>query len=143
MKLYVVICLVISVYSYRQPTEKERIYLLGEIITNKLLDPEEYNGTDCLVFVTDLYKYHNYLQEALKDMKDGFPKGIKVYQDIIKKYYGPPYLEINIDYDYIYKVFDFDNERKVEIKEILNITKRTWKEMEERPKPDDFDIWYS
>lgn len=143
MKLFIVICLVISVYSYRPLTKKENIYLLGEIITNKFLDPEEYNGTDCLVFVTDLYRYHSYLQEALRDMKEGFSKGIYVYQDIIKKYYGPPYLEINIDYDYIYKVFDFDKETMNEMQDVLNTTKQTWKEMEEMPKPDDFDIWYS
>lgn len=143
MKLYAVICLVISVQSYRQPTRKEKIYLLGEIITNKLLDPEEYNSTDCLVFVTDLYKYHSYLEEALHNMKEGFPKGIYVYEDIVKHYYGPPYLEIYIDYDYIYKVFDFDKETMNEMKEVLNSTKKIWKEMEEQPKPDDFDIWYS
>lgn len=143
MKLYVLICLVITVHSYRPPTEKEKIYLLGEIITNKFLDPEEYNCTDSVVFVTDLYRYHNYLKDALNNMKEGFPEGMYVYQDIVKKYYGPPYLEINIDYNYIYKVFDFDRETMDEMKEVLDKTKKTWKEMEEQPKPDDFDIWYT
>lgn len=114
--------------------EKYEFIELGKNITLKVLDPDKIPQpyrlpqTPAEAFIYDIYRYHNRLNTIYIMMLSGSDEGQKVFQ-YLYDHDGPQHLSLHLDYHFLTNYYNFEENDLVDIKDILEYTKRLWLKM--------------